>query len=169
MSGALQPLLTPQRKYYRLPWLCGRSRKTLMTTKRLHLMNHQVMGMWWTCISAHKKFQRQTPRSNPKSKMIITILGIKGLPLHLGKHKKNETTDEEGWSTDHPKVENTKQVWEDSGGQEYIHEKQAKKHSARWHEHPFYPGHLGQSTTFGLQHCWWDEEKSSEHQFVRVN
>lgn len=79
-----------QNRYAAIHWMqktiC--SRMTEMMTKVLHPMNHLVMGMWWIHISARKKCQRWTSRSSPQSKMIVTILGEKGLPLHLGKHKK---------------------------------------------------------------------------------
>lgn len=68
--------------------VCRSSRKKLIMTKRLHPMNHQVLGMWWTRISASKKCRRRTLRSSSKSKMTDTISGVKGFPLHLGKHKK---------------------------------------------------------------------------------
>lgn len=64
------------------------NQKTLMITKRFHLMKHQVLGMWWMHISSHKYSRRRTPRSNPKSKMIITILGVKWIPLHLRRCKR---------------------------------------------------------------------------------
>lgn len=50
--------------------------------------------------------------------MTVTILGVKGLPLHLGSTRNDNIVDEEGWSTSYPKAENTKQTWKDNGGQE---------------------------------------------------
>jgi len=118
---------------------------------------------------AHKKCQRRTLRISPKRKLIVTISVAKCLPLHLGKHKKRWDCWWGRLSIGCPKVGKTKQIREDSSGQEYVHEKQAAEHSIGQHEHPFFLVHLSESTIYRLQHYRWHEEKLSEQQFVWVS
>lgn len=68
--------------------ICRNSQEIWIMTKMLCLMKHQVLGISWTCVSSHKQRWRRTPRNNPQRKMTITILGLKALPLQLGKCKK---------------------------------------------------------------------------------
>ena len=75
----------------------------------------------------------------PKAKWLLQSQEYRGSPNTWGSTRTDETVIEEGWSTDCPKAENTKLVQEDSGRQEYVHEKQTAEHSVGQHEHQFYP------------------------------
>ena len=61
-----------------------------------------------------------------------------GSPYTWGNKIKSWTIDE-GWPTSCPKEENTKQAREESGKQEYVHEKKTVEHFTGQHEYSLTP------------------------------